>query len=161
MFASLEAVKRSERASQARRELDRKFASANIGPVRARPRSGWIRAIRGALGMSQRAMAERMGIAPSSAAKLERSELEGGISIGKLAEVARALDCTLVYALVPNTSLEETVRRQAQQVAAETLGYVGQTMELEAQTLESDRLADRLESEAQRVIAENRQWGRG
>jgi predicted DNA-binding mobile mystery protein A len=154
-------VKRSERASQARRELDRKFASADIGPVRARPRSGWIKAIRGALGMSQRAMAERMGIAPSSAAKLERSELEGGISIGKLAEVARALDCTLVYALVPNTTLDETVRRQAKQVASQTLGYVGQTMALEAQDVEPDRLADGLESEAQRVIAENRQWGLG
>jgi predicted DNA-binding mobile mystery protein A len=111
--------------------------------------------------MSQRAMAERMGIAPSSAAKLERSELEGGISIGKLAEVARALDCTLVYALVPNTTLDETVRRQAKQVASQTLGYVGQTMALDAQDVEPDRLADGLESEAQRVIAENRQWGLG
>ncbi len=149
---------RAERAAQARRELDRKFAGANVEALRARPRAGWIRAIRGALGMSQRALAERLGIAPSSAAGLERSELDGGITVGKLTEVARALDCTLVYALVPNTSLEETVQTQALRVAAEALRYVGTTMELEDQGVDPERLADQLESEAQRVIAANRQW---
>ena len=151
-------MKRSDKAAQARRELDRKFISANVEPVRARPRFGWIRAIRGALGMSQRVLAERLDITQPSVANLERSELEGGITMGKLAEVARALDCTLFYALVPNTSLEETVQRQARRVAADTLGYVGVTMELEGQAVESDRLADQLDSEKERVIAANRQW---
>ncbi len=108
--------------------------------------------------MSQRALAQRLGVAPSSAAGLERSEQDGGITVGKLAEVARVLDCTLVYALVPNTSLEETVQSQARRVAAETLGYVGTTMELEDQGVDPDRLADQLESESQRVITANRQW---
>lgn len=151
-------MKRAERAAQARRELDRKFAATKVEAIRARPRAGWIRAVRGALGMSQRALAQRLDIAPSSAAKLERSEADGGITIGKLAEVARALDCTLVYALVPNASLEVTVQSQARRVAAEALGYVGATMKLEDQAVGPDRLADQLEAEAQRVIAANRQW---
>ncbi len=151
-------MKRAEKAAQGRRELDRKFAAVKVEAIRARPRAGWIRAVRGALGMSQRALAQRLDIAPSSAAGLERSELDGGITVGKLAEVARALDCTLVYALVPNASLEETVQSQARRVAAEALGYVGATMKLEDQAVESDRLAGQLEAEAQRVIAANRQW---
>ena len=74
--------------------------------------------------MSQEALAARLGISKPSVAKLERSEVNDTISLGKLAEVARALDCTLVYALVPNTNLEDTVQKQARRVAAETLGYV-------------------------------------
>lgn len=108
--------------------------------------------------MSQQALAGRLGISGPAVAKLERAELEGGITIGKLAEVARALDCTLVYALVPNSSLEDTVQTQARRVAAETLGYVGTTMQLEDQELEPARLADQLEAEARRVIGANRQW---
>lgn len=138
--------------------MDRRFSRMNLDPIRARPRSGWIRALRGALGMSQRALAERLDIAPSSVAKLEKSELEGGITIGKLSQVAQALDCTLVYALVPNESLDETLERQARRVAAEALGYVGTTMGLEGQAIEPERLADQLEAETRRVIAANRQW---
>jgi len=151
-------MKRSERAEQARRELDRKFGSANVEPLRARPRSGWIRAIRSALGMSQRALAQRLNVSQPSVAILEKAELDGGITVGKLAEVARALDCTLVYSLVPNTSLDETVQHQARRVATEALGYVGATMELEDQAVDSDRLADQLKAEAQRAIDANRLW---
>jgi len=91
-------------------------------------------------------------------AKLEKSEAQGGISIGKLEQVARAVDCTLVYALVPNTTLQTTVSRQARIVAANTLGYVGMTMGLEDQAVEPERLADQIEYESERVIAENRLW---
>lgn len=108
--------------------------------------------------MSQEALAGRLGISGAAVGKLERAELDGGITAGKLAEVARALDCTLVYALVPNTSLDETVQHQARRVAAEALGYVGATMELEDQAVDSDRLADQLEAEAQRAIDANRLW---
>lgn len=110
--------------------------------------------------MSQRALADRLGIRPPSVAKLEKSEAEGGISIGKLEEVARALDCTLVYALVPNSTLQATVEKQARLVAAESLGYVAVTMGLEDQAVESERLGDQLADESERVIAENRVWRR-
>src|ERR1700734_2434221 len=125
----------SERAAQARRELDRKFAASTLEPIRARPRSGWIRAIRGALGMSQAVLAERLGVSRAAVNKLERAELHGGITTAKLAQVASALDCTLVYALVPNSTLEQTVRTQAQTLAARLLGYAARTMALEAQDI--------------------------
>ncbi len=35
--------------------------------------------------------------------------MNGGITIGKLSQVAEALECTLVYALIPNSRLEQTV----------------------------------------------------
>jgi predicted DNA-binding mobile mystery protein A len=151
-------MKKSERATQARHELDRKFAAARLDPIRARPRGAWIRAIRTGLGMSQETLAARLHIAAPSLAKLEKNELRDTISIGKLAEVARAMDCQLVYALVPNTSLDQTVQKQAEQVAAKTLGYVSATMELEDQAVGRDRRSEQLAAQARKVIDANRQW---
>ena len=147
-----------ERAIQARRELDRKFDAANLEPIQARPHSGWIRAIRGALGMSQAVLAGRLGVSPAAVNKLERAELHGGITTAKLAEVASALDCTLVYALVPNSTLERTVRTQARTVAARLLGYAARTMALEAQDIDEDRQSEAVERHAQQLITSGNLW---
>lgn len=152
-------MQRSERAAQARRELDRKFAAAQLAPIEARPRAGWIRAIRGALGMSQAVLAERLGISSAAVNKLERAELHGGITTGKLAEVAGALDCTLVYALVPNSTLERTVRTQARTVAARLLGYATRTMALEAQDIDEDRQSEAVERYTDQLVASGDLWG--
>ncbi|MHB8465632.1 MAG: mobile mystery protein A [Acidimicrobiales bacterium] len=154
-------MKRAERAAQARRELDRKLSAAVLGPIQTRPRSGWIRAVRGALGMSQKVLASRLGVAGPAVTKLEKSELNDTIGLGKLAEVARAMDCTLVYAFVPSSSLDDTVRRHARRVAAEALGYVGNTMKIENQELEADRVGDQIERQAQQIIDSNRVWSGG
>lgn len=151
----------AERAAQARRELDRKFSAAKIEPIAARPRSGWIRAIRGALGMSQAVLAERLGVSGAAVNQLERAELHGGITVGKLSEVAGALDCTLVYALVPNSTLEQTVTTQARAVAAQLLGYASRTMALEAQDIDDDRRTDAIELYAQRLMTSGNPWRAG
>jgi len=126
-------MRRSDRAAQARRELDRKLGAAELDSIQARPRSGWIRAIRGALGMSQAVLAERLGISGAAVNKLEHAELHGGITIGKLAQVASALDCTLVYALVPNRPLGETVRVHARTFLRRRREPVEHSMRLEDQ----------------------------
>jgi predicted DNA-binding mobile mystery protein A len=151
----------SERAAQARRELDRKFDAANLEPIQARPRSGWIRAVRGALGMSQAVLAERLGVSSAAVNKLERAELHGGITVSKLAEVASALDCTLVYALVPNSTLKQTVETQAQMVAAQLLGYAARTMALEAQDIDEDQQREAVERYAQQLVASGDLWRPG
>ena len=151
----------SERAAQARRELDRKFAAAHLTPIEAHPRAGWIRAIRGALGMSQAVLAERLGVSSAAVNKLERAELHGGITIGKLAEVAGGLDCTLVYALVPNSTLEQTVNTQARATAARLLGYAARTMALEAQDIDEDRQSEAVERYADQLVASGDLWRPG
>jgi len=151
-------MKRSERSSQTRREIDRRFRQSDIAAMRIRPHSGWIRAIRTALGMSQASLASRLAISGAAVAKLEGAELDGGITLAKLTEVAAALDCTLVYAIVPNSSLEDTVQRQARSVAAARLGYVANTMALEDQRVAADRQADYLEVYSRDLIARNEIW---
>lgn len=148
----------SERAAQARRELDRKFAAAELEPIRTPPRSGWIRAIRGALGMSQAVLAERLGVSAAAVNKLEHAEVHGGITTAKLAEVAAALDCTLVYALVPRSTLEQAVLTQARAMAEEVLGYAARTMALEAQEIEGDRQREAVDRYTQELVAKGSIW---
>jgi predicted DNA-binding mobile mystery protein A len=108
--------------------------------------------------MSQALLAERLGVSGAAVNKLERAELHGGITTGKLAEVASALDCTLVYALVPNSTLEQTVRAQARTVAARLLGYAARTMALEAQDIDEDRQAEAVERYAQQLVDSGKLW---
>jgi predicted DNA-binding mobile mystery protein A len=108
--------------------------------------------------MSQAGLAERLGVSRPAVEKLERAEPHGGITIGKLAEVASALDCKLVYALVPNSTLEGTVSTQARAAAAQHLGYAVQTMALEAQDIEDDRQREALERYAQQLVTSGKLW---
>jgi len=108
--------------------------------------------------MSQAVLAERLGVSSAAVNKLERAEPRGGITIGKLAEVAGALDCTLVYALVPNSTLEQTVSTQALAAAAQPLGYAARTMALEAQDIDEDRQREAVERYAQQLLASGKLW---
>jgi predicted DNA-binding mobile mystery protein A len=108
--------------------------------------------------MSEAVLAERLGVSGAAVNKLEHAELHGGITTGKLAEVAGALDCTLVYALVPNSTLDQTVRTQARAVAARLLGYASRTMALEAQDIDDDRQSEAVERQAQQLVASGNLW---
>lgn len=94
-------------ASRTREGLERKYRSGLVADIRARPYPGWIRAVRTSLGLNQRALAERLGISQVAVDKLEHSEVAGTISLAKLAEVGAAVGCKLVYALVPDNSLDD------------------------------------------------------
>lgn len=115
-----------------------------------RPSGGWIRAVRISLGMSVRQMAERMGITQQSAARLEKNEADDVIKLKSLRKAAEALDCRLVYALVPNEGeLRDIVRRQALRKARDIVDPVNRTMMLEAQSVDdsqekADQIADEL-----------------
>src|SRR5690349_16241493 len=97
-------------AAQARARLDERFKS--LGPVAEfkPPVRGWIKAVREALGMTSAQLAERLKVKQPSVVAIEQSEEKGTIELQTLRRVAEALDCTLVYALVPNRPLEESVR---------------------------------------------------
>jgi predicted DNA-binding mobile mystery protein A len=151
-------MRKGQKAAQARRELDKKFRSVNLESIRARPRSGWIRSVRGALGMTQDILAERLGVSGAAVTKLERAEVHGGVTIGKLDEVARALDCSLVYAFVPNTSLDQFVMTHARAIAARDLGYVSQTMKLEVQDIEEESRQEAIDRYALELVDSSTLW---
>jgi predicted DNA-binding mobile mystery protein A len=106
----------------------------------ARPHGGWIRAIREALGMTADDLATRMGVAQSSLTRLEKSEQARTIRLDTLARAAEAMECDLVYALVPRRPLGDVVSDQAGRRAMEQLQRLGHTMALEEQTVDTQRL---------------------
>ncbi len=116
-----------------RRQLDRLF----LEPIslRAAPqfRRGWIREIREALGMSAAQLAARLGVSQPTVAKMEKAEAAGTVGLPSLRRAAEALGCRLVYAFVPETSLEARLTAQAEEVARRLVGRVAHTMRLEAQ----------------------------
>jgi predicted DNA-binding mobile mystery protein A len=82
------------------------------------PVRGLIRAIRKGLGMSSAQLAKRLGIKQPSVFDLEQSEMKGTIELATLRRVAQSLDCTLIFALVPNRPLETLVQDRARRCAA-------------------------------------------
>ena len=99
-----------------------------------RPSDGWVRSIRAALGMSVRQLAERIGISQQALSQLEGKEAHDSVTIKTLRKAAEAMDCKLVYALVPNEgSLEGLVKKQALLKAKSLVDPVDHSMQLEAQ----------------------------
>ncbi|MBL8552431.1 MAG: mobile mystery protein A [Hyphomonadaceae bacterium] len=125
----------------ARRHLDQALAPFRAAADQARPPRGWVRAIRDALGMTSRQLAARMGLSQPTIIALEKGEEAETVSLKTLRLAAEALDCRLVYALVPKASLEDAVQERARALADAYLARIHHTMRLEDQALREDALA--------------------
>ena len=101
-----------------------------------RPRRGWLRALREATGMSLRQIAEKMRATPQLVASLEKSEANNRITLHSLQTAAHAMDCELVYAIVPKSgTLRELVESRVRQEADEQVRAVEHSMMLENQAV--------------------------
>jgi predicted DNA-binding mobile mystery protein A len=120
-------------AAQSRSHLDERFRDLGPATRYASPVRGWIKAVREALGMSTAQLAKRLGVKQPSVIALQQSEAKGTIELATLRRVAEALDCTLVYALVPNQPLEAIVRDRARTFARRRREPVEHSMLLEDQ----------------------------
>ena len=99
-------------------------------------RQSWIKTLREALGMTALQLANRIGITQARVARMEANEQN--LKLSTLAKVAQSMDCTFIPLFVPNKSLEETVRLQAQKKAKQMLESVNQNMALENQLADSE-----------------------
>jgi len=124
--------------AQSRSRLDERFAALGPRERFTPPARGWIRAVREALGMTTAQLAVRMGVKQPSIISFERSEAGGSIEMATLRRAAEALNCTLVYALIPKQSLEATIRERAGEFARRRLEPIEHSMLLEDQMVERD-----------------------
>lgn len=77
-----------------------------------RPAGGWLRAVRQALNLAQADVAKNTGVTKQAYAQFERGETKGTLSLGSLQRAAEAMQCDLVYYLVPRArSLGELATR--------------------------------------------------
>lgn len=88
---------------------------------------------------------------------LERSESHGTIQLNTLRRAAEAMDCVLVYALVPRTSLTEMVDRRAREIALRALGRVSHSMALEDQQVDRD-LEKRIRTYIETALRDRDLW---
>lgn len=139
-----------------RHQLDTTLANWRNAQLPARPSTGWVRAIRDALGMSAAALARRLGMSHAGVRKLEMAEAEEVITLASLRKLANALDCELQYALVPRNSLEDILTRRALQLARERLSPVAHSMSLEDQATEGAMNAVQLKLLASEILAGSR-----
>jgi predicted DNA-binding mobile mystery protein A len=111
------------------------------------PPSGWLKAIRGALGITSRQLAARLGVEQAAILQFEKNEAEGKASLETIQKAARAMRCKLVYAIVPEepfTSLESLMDEQAVRAAHEIIARVDHSMRLEQQGLSPERSSEQV-----------------
>lgn len=124
-------------------QLDKRFEALRpLVHSAVRPSRGWIRAIREAMGMTTGQFAKRLHVQQPRVIELEKGEASGKITVHSLERAAEALGCRLIYVLVPEKPLADTIRRQAERVADRQLSAVEQTMLLEAQSVTDKKLRD-------------------
>lgn len=126
------------------RHLDKRFVALRPLAKSQRPPKGWLRAIRNALGMTTAQYGKRLGVSQPRIVELEQSEVSGSVTLNTLQRAAEALGCRLVYTLVPERPLAETVHERAEVIAARQLGAIEQTMRLEDQAVTNKQVSKEL-----------------
>lgn len=130
----------------ARQAVDRQLTALAALRQSAKPPKGWLATIRTALGMPQEVLGARLRIPKQRVSQLEKREQSGDIKLSQLRDVAEALNCDLVYALLPREPLEVVVERRIREIAKRQLAAVERTMQLEDQAtgISEDRIRDHI-----------------
>ena len=108
--------------------------------------------------MSASELGKRMGVRQQTIHNIEVSEWRRTIQLDTLARAADAMDCDLVYALVPRTSLDENVRSRARRKAVSYLGPIVHHSRLEDQAVSQDETEALLDDLAERLIDRRGLW---
>jgi len=143
---------RSQERASARKQLDKRLNRLRNSDTLSRPPRGWIKAIREALGMTTTQLGRRLGVSQSTALGFEKSEVSKGIALETLERAAHALDCRLVYALVPRKPLESLVEDRARELAKKRLRAISHSMALENQRVDDIDEQEHLETLVQKLL---------
>jgi predicted DNA-binding mobile mystery protein A len=145
---------RPQERATARRQLDKRLSLLQNMEVLARPPKGWVKAIREALGMTTAQLGRRLGVVQSRAVAIEQAEVKGAVTLDTLEKAAQALDCRLVYVLVPRKPLEMLVEDRAQALARQRLKATAHSMALEDQSVDAADESEQLKALTKRLVEE-------
>jgi predicted DNA-binding mobile mystery protein A len=118
------------------------------------PPEGWLRTVRRALGMSGAQLAEKMGVTRARVAQVEHDELAGAVTLKSMRAAAKAMGCRFVYAVVPETTIEDVINSQARRKAYALANTANTHMALESQNLPDDKIAVEVERLAHELARE-------
>ena len=108
--------------------------------------------------MTTSELAARMGLSQPAVSQIEKSEQHDSIRLSTLRRTADALDCNLVYMLVPRSSLDEAAMEQARRKAARLLQPVAHHSRLEDQALTDDEAAAQIDELASEIVNRRGLW---
>jgi|SRR5665647_2072589 len=116
------------------------------------PPTGWIKAIRTAIGMSMQQLGNKLSVSKQGILDIEKREKDGSITIKSLKEIARALDMQLVYGFVPNDgSLDTLIEKRATELATKIVLRTSNTMKLEDQGNTNKRIEKAIKERAEEI----------
>ena len=95
-------------------QLDRTLESFRAAQALPRPQKGWIRAMRELMGVSAGEVGRILGTSRQLPLQFEKAEADDSITLKSLRSVANAMDCDLVYALVPRAGSMREDRTRAE-----------------------------------------------
>jgi len=122
-------------------QLNNKMLNFSILKQIPSPPTGWVKAIRLALGMSMQQLGNKLAITKQGILDIEKREKEGSITLKSLKELAKALDMELVYGFVPKDgSLDALIERKATELATKIVLRTSNTMKLEEQGNSEERI---------------------
>ena len=130
-------------------QLNNKMSSFATLKQVAIPPTGWIKAIRTAIGMSMQQLGNKLTVSKQAILDMEKREKDGSITIKSLKEIARVLDMELVYGFVPKDgSLDALIDRKAKELATQIVLRTSTTMKLEDQGNSDKRIQKAIEERA-------------
>lgn len=114
--------------------------------------TGWIKVVRVSLGVTTRMLAQRLGVSHPSIAQLEKREAEGRASLESIQKVAQAMECQLVYAIIPkNKKYEDILNDRAYKAAKRIVEIVGHNMKLEGQGISRKKTQKLIKEQAHQL----------
>ncbi len=114
------------------------------------PSTGWVKAVRLALGITMQQLSKKLNMSRQSLMQLEKREQDGSITLKKLRETATALDMDLVYGFVPKDgSLDSLIDKRARELATRIVLRTSNTMKLEDQENSKERITKAIEERSQ------------
>ena len=143
----------SKTARLRRNQLDRFYGEHKSVLLGKTPKSGWVKEIRQALGMTMQDLGARLGVIKQRIERIEKDEISGKLTLLTLHETAEALNCELVYFFVPKgEGLQKSLEEQARRAARDIVRSTEHTMQLEAQDTSRQSQQQLLENIAQELL---------
>lgn len=136
-------------------QIDKKISQLKKLEDLTIPSSGWVYAIRQALGMSLRQLGIKMGIKPQSVKEIEEREKNGTISLNVLRQFGSSLNLKFVYGFIPKEdSLEAIIEKRATEIAKTIVNRTSISMKLEDQENNPKRIMKAIKDKKNEIMLE-------
>jgi len=133
------------------KQLERSLAQFETAKLEVRPRGGWLRAVREALGLSLESVGRSIGAGRQRVKAFENAEATERITLKSLRKVSEAMGCELVYAIVPKSgSITNLYEERARSEAKRRVLAVEHSMALENQA--TGNTQEKINEETRRIL---------